>query len=351
MRVKSAESAAFIIAAVMSVLSLGGAIIDYFLAGGPWEWYYVSYSVGVFIAGYFFMRFTIRKLMVSSIKPIYQIALSRDIKTKELEKKLIGRNDMLGEIRSEISEWAEANKQEIERLIETERYRKEFIGNISHELKTPIFNIQGYVNTLLDGGLEDSRINRLYLERADKSIDRMINMVNDLEAISKLESPYVKLDREVFDIVALSRHLVDIMQYEAQEYKVGIVIDEPSQRIPIMVDADKPLIEKVMVNLLSNSFHYGKKGGKTKISFIDLIDKVLVEVADTGIGIPEEDIPHIFDRFYRVDKSRSREQGGTGLGLAIVKHTINAHRETIAVRSRLGEGTTFSFTLSKSNAH
>lgn len=331
----------------MSVLSLGGAVVDY-IAGGPWEWYFVSYSAGVFIAGYFLARLIIRKLMVSSIKPIYQIALSRDIKTRELEKKLIGKDNMLGDIREEISVWAAENKQEMERLIETERYRKEFIGNISHELKTPIFNIQGYVNTLLDGGLEDSRINRQYLERADKSIDRMINMVNDLEAISKLEAQAVRLYKEVFDIVALSRYIVDIMQYEAQEYDVSIVIHEPSQRIPIMVEADKALIEKVMVNLVSNSFHYGKKGGKTKISFIDLIDKVLVEVADTGIGIPEEDIPHIFDRFYRVDKSRSREQGGTGLGLAIVRHTINAHRETIAVRSRLGEGTTFSFTLSKS---
>ena len=347
MRVKSAESAAFIIAAIMSVLSLGGAVVDY-LSGGPWEWYFVSYSGGLFIVGYFLSRFVIRKLMVSSIKPIYQMALSRDIKTRELEKKLMGKDNMLGDMREEISEWAEANKQEMERLIENERYRKEFIGNISHELKTPIFNIQGYVNTLLDGGLEDSRINRQYLERADKSIDRMINMVNDLEAISKLESSAVRLNKEVFDIVALARYIVDIMQYEAQEYKVSIVIHEPSQRIPIMVDADKALIEKVMVNLVSNSFHYGKKGGKTKISFIDLIDKVLVEVADTGIGIPDEDIPHIFDRFYRVDKSRSREQGGTGLGLAIVKHTINAHRENIAVRSKLGEGTTFSFTLSKS---
>ena len=337
-----------IIAAVMGVLSFGGAAVDYLLADGLWEWYFVSYSAGVAVIAYLVARFVIRKLMVSSIKPIYQIALSRDMETKELEKKLIRKDNMLGDIRVEISEWAEANKQEIERLTEAERYRKEFIGNISHELKTPIFNIQGYITTLLDGGLEDSTINRLYLERADKSIDRMINMVNDLEAINKLESSVARLDRESFDIVALSRHLVDIMQYEAQKYQIRIVVEEPSQRIPIMVNADKALIEKVMVNLLSNSFHYGKKGGKTKISFLDLIDKVLVEVADTGIGIPEEDIPHIFDRFYRVDKSRSREQGGTGLGLAIVKHTINAHRETIAVRSRLDEGTTFSFTLQKS---
>lgn len=347
MKIRSAESASFIIAGVSAVLTFGGALTDYLFAGGPWEWYYVSYAAGVFVAVYFIARWIARKFIIYKIKPIYQIALSRDVKTRELEKKFIDSDEGLAGIEREVSDVVKLSSEEIARLKANEIYRREYIGNISHELKTPIFNIQGYINTLLDGGLEDPSINRLYLTRADKSIDRLINIVQDLEQISKLESSAVRLSKEVFDVVELTRQLIDTIQYEANARNIRIILEAPPQRQPIMVFADKLLIEKVIINLLSNSIHYGKHGGTTRVSFIDLLDKVLCEVADTGIGMAEEDVIHVFERFYRVDKSRSREQGGTGLGLSIVKHTLAAHNEMISVRSIPGKGSTFSFTLTK----
>ena len=229
-----------------------------------------------------------------------------------------------------------------------EELKTDFTNNMTHELKTPIFNIQGYISTLLDGGLEDELINRKYLERAEKSIDRLINIVNDLDTISKLESDMNRLKNDKFDVVALAKEIADQLEIEASKRKIRISVKGadylPS---PFWVTADKHYIGQVLVNLIINSIHYGKEGGTTRIKFRDMMDKILVEVEDTGVGISKEDIPRIFERFYRVDKGRSREQGGTGLGLAIVKHIIEAHGERINVRSELGVGTTFAFTLKK----
>lgn len=245
----------------------------------------------------------------------------------------------------EIKAWADDRKDEIERLKKLEVYRKEFLGNVSHELKTPIFNIQGYVLTLLDGGLEDPSINRNYLERAEKSIDRMITIVDDLEAISQLETGELQIEPERFDILALAKDVA-----EAQEMKAtakGIILTLPEDSKPIFVFADRFRIRQVLVNLIVNSVKYGKEYGETKIRFYDTGDNVVVEIADNGIGIEKEHLPRLFERFYRVDKSRSRDQGGTGLGLAIVKHIIEAHNQTINVMSTEGAGTVFSFTLKK----
>lgn len=249
-------------------------------------------------------------------------------------------------LNQEILAWADDRKNEIERLKKLEVYRKEFLGNVSHELKTPIFNIQGYVLTLLDGGLEDETINRDYLMRAEKSVDRMITIIDDLEAISQLETGELQLDPERFDIVALAK---DVM--EAQEMKAtakGIMLTMSEEVKPIYVFADRFRIRQVIVNLIVNSVKYGKEYGETKIRFYDVGENIVVEIADNGIGIAKEHLPRLFERFYRVDKSRSREQGGTGLGLAIVKHIIEAHNQTINVMSTEGAGTVFSFTLKKS---
>lgn len=245
----------------------------------------------------------------------------------------------------EIRGWAEDRKDEIERLHKLEVYRKEFLGNVSHELKTPIFNIQGYVLTLLDGGLEDPAINRNYLERAERSIDRMITIVDDLEAISQLETGELQIEPERFDIAVLAKDVADAQEMKATAK--GIVLTLPEETKPMFVYADRFRIRQVLVNLIVNSVKYGKQNGETKIRFYDVGDNIMVEVADNGIGIEKEHLPRLFERFYRVDKSRSREQGGTGLGLAIVKHIIEAHNQTINVMSTEGAGTVFSFTLKK----
>lgn len=245
----------------------------------------------------------------------------------------------------EILAWAEDRKNEIERLKKLEVYRKEFLGNVSHELKTPVFNIQGYVLTLLDGGLEDASINKNYLMRAEKSVDRMITIIDDLEAISQLETGELQLEPERFDVVALAKDVADAQEMKATAK--GIIFTLPEETKPLFVMADRFRIRQVIVNLIVNSVKYGKEYGETQIRFYDTGDTITIEIADNGIGISKEHLPRLFERFYRVDKSRSREQGGTGLGLAIVKHIIEAHNQNIKVMSTEGAGTVFSFTLKK----
>jgi two-component system phosphate regulon sensor histidine kinase PhoR len=245
----------------------------------------------------------------------------------------------------EILAWADDRKNEIERLKKLEVYRKEFLGNVSHELKTPVFNIQGYVLTLLDGGLEDPSINRNYLERAEKSVDRMITIIDDLEAISQLETGELQIEPERFDIAALAKDVADAQEMKATAK--GIILTLPEDQKSMFVFADRFRIRQVIVNLIVNSVKYGKEYGETKIRFYDVGENIMIEIADNGIGIAKEHLPRLFERFYRVDKSRSREQGGTGLGLAIVKHIIEAHNQSINVMSTEGAGTVFSFTLKK----
>lgn len=235
---------------------------------------------------------------------------------------------------------------EIYRLKEMEKYRKEFLGNVSHELKTPIFNIQGYILTLLDGGLEDPAINLKYLERTEKSINRLISIVEDLETISRHESGELKLEREEYNIVNLVEEVFEAQEIRAKKRNISLQFAKKYKK-PIIVYADKVKIFQVLTNLITNSIYYGKSGGKTLVSISRAKEKIIVEVNDDGIGIAPTDLTRIFERFYRVDKSRSREQGGTGLGLAIVKHIIEAHNETIRVKSKLNKGSTFIFSLPK----
>ncbi|OFY83219.1 MAG: hypothetical protein A3F72_03375 [Bacteroidetes bacterium RIFCSPLOWO2_12_FULL_35_15] len=254
-------------------------------------------------------------------------------------------NNEIHNLDLEIHAWAEDRKNENEQLHKLEVYRKEFLGNVSHELKTPVFNIQGYILTLLDGGLEDPSINRNYLIRAEKSVDRMITIIDDLEAISQLETGELQIEPERFDIAVLVKDIIDAMEMKATAK--GIILTIPEDNKPVFVYADRFRIRQVIVNLIVNSIKYGKEYGETKIRFYDIGDTVSIEIADNGIGIAKEHLSRLFERFYRVDKSRSREQGGTGLGLAIVKHIIEAHNQTINVMSTEGAGTVFSFTLKK----
>ncbi len=314
-------------------------------------WLYVlMLALGTFGIVMFSALFIIRKYVAYKLKPIYSIVLSRDVHTTEILDEL--KDKRVENIGEELTAWADTNDKEIARLKESERFRKQYLGNVAHELKTPIFNIQGYISTLLDGGLEDELINRKFLERAEKSIDRLINIVNDLDTISKLESSMNRLQMEQFDIVALAREIAEQAEMEADRKHIRIRVkgagNLPS---PFWVLADKHYVGQVLVNLIINSIHYGREGGTTNVRFRDMLDRILIEVEDNGQGIGKEDIPRIFERFYRTDKGRSREQGGTGLGLAIVKHIVDAHGEHVAVRSEPGVGTTFSFTLKKVDLH
>ncbi len=236
--------------------------------------------------------------------------------------------------------------KEMEQMKSMETYRKEYLGNVSHELKTPIFNIQGYILTLLDGGIDDPVINRDYLKRSEKSVDRMISIVEDLQAITQLETGELELEQENFDVTALVKDVIDAQELRAKEKKINIVLrDAPAN--PVIVNADKFRIRQVLVNLVVNSVRYGREEGETRIKISDTGSRIHVEVADNGIGISKEHLPRVFERFYRADKSRSREMGGTGLGLSIVKHIIEAHGQTINVLSTDGVGSVFVFTLNK----
>jgi len=243
----------------------------------------------------------------------------------------------------EAEQWADQKEEEIIKMKENENYRREFIGNVSHELKTPIFNIQGYIQTLLDGGLEDKEVNMKFLKRANVSVDRMINIVEDLEVISRLETDDNELELENFNIVHVINEVFDQMELKAGQMKIKLELKNESNSP--LVYADKNKIQQVFMNLISNSIKYGKESGTTSVRLFDMTDKTLIEVADDGIGIDEDSLNRLFERFYRVDKNRSREIGGTGLGLAIVKHIIEAHQQTINVRSTVDLGSTFSFIL------
>lgn len=348
MKIRTIEATAAVVSTVVAGVTAVVLIVDDMVFGHVAWWSVAVCTAVIFGVSYLVAVPVIRKFVIYKIKPIYQIVLSRNMKTRELEREFAESTNMVEDIRTELTTWAHNSEEEIERLKENERYRKEFLSNLSHELKTPIFNVQGYISTLLDGGLEDDLINRKYLERSEKSIDRLINIVTDIDVISRLESGVRKMRLDVFDVVALARDIAETLEMEASRRGMTISVGGSQTPLaPIYVKADKHYIGQVFVNLLTNSIRYGRDGGYTKVVFIDMFDKVMVEISDNGTGISREDIPRVFERFYRTDKSRSREQGGTGLGLAIVKHIIEAHKESITLRSELGEGSTFSFTLSK----
>lgn len=316
--------------------------------------YYVShnllfiflFTLVFMLFSYFVLSYMLNRYISDKIKPVYKTIRDLPSRGKKVPEKISSDANVLSDVRQEVEEWAKSQTREIERLKDLERYRKEFVGNVSHELKTPIFNIQGYILTLLEGGIDDPKINKLYLQRTEKSIDRMISIVEDLESITKLESGELKLKMEKFDIVRLVEEVFEMEQMQANERKVNLEFARKPDR-PEYVMADKKRITEVLSNLVNNGIKYNRKKGAVKVSFYDLDDHIMLEIADTGIGIDKKDLPRVFERFYRVDKSRSREQGGTGLGLSIVKHIIEAHKQTINVKSVAEEGTTFTFTLEK----
>ncbi|WP_394655635.1 sensor histidine kinase [Halosquirtibacter laminarini] len=292
------------------------------------------------------VNYILNSLVYNKLKPIYKIVRSIPVSDKKRTQNLTNSIDLINEVHKEVEEWSHYKTEEIKRLRELEKYRKDFLGNVSHELRTPIFNIQGYVLTLLDGGMDDPKINKLYLERTEKSVDRMISIVDDLESITKLEAGELKLNKTKFNIIKLAQEVFDLEEREACEKNIRLRFGKEFDK-PILVYADRMKIFDVLRNLIGNGVKYGFKGGYVKVGFYDMLDHIMVEISDNGTGIENDHVHRIFERFYRIDKSRSRKEGGTGLGLAIVKHILEAHEQSIQVKSVPDQGTTFTFTLEK----
>ena len=326
---------------IVCVLLLNTLFFDYYSIS---VYGLVVLFLSVGLSTFIFVRWLVDKFIYNKIKLIYKNISDNKAKPGYLE------GVDLNQVDEDVSEWNKNRENEIEKLEIRESYRRQFVGNVAHELKTPIFNIQGYIDTLLDGAIEDSNINRKFLERANKSVSRMIYIVEDLDAITKLEGGKIEIEEEPVDVIELILDVVDQLEMKAKKRNVNIVVEDPRLE-RYMVEADIEKIKQVLINLMVNAIKYGKDGGEVLVRTFDMDENVLVEVADNGKGIPQKHLSKIFERFYRVDKSRDREQGGSGLGLSIVKHIIEAHNQSINVRSTLGTGTTFSFTLSKANTN
>lgn len=297
----------------------------------------------VFITSFFILQYRVEHFIYKRVKKIYdEVSL---LESSSFHSKPV-MTDMKT-LTEEIERFAKNKRLEIDTLKIRESYRKEFLGNVSHELKTPLFIVQGYLLTILEGVLSDPKTATKYLKRASKGVDRLIYIVNDLDMISRLEVGDLNLQKESFDIIKLIENVFELLEIKAEKKGITLTMDTYSKD-PIMVWADRERIQQVTTNLVVNSIKYGKKDGTTEISVENLIkNKIIVRVTDNGEGIEEKNISRLFERFYRVDKSGSREDGGSGLGLSIVKHIIEAHNEKIYVESSYGIGSEFSFTLDK----
>jgi two-component system, OmpR family, phosphate regulon sensor histidine kinase PhoR len=304
----------------------------------------ISFSVFFYALEFFIYK---------KIKLIYKTIHS--LKTQKYDAKLSNfdwMSDPIMNMNKEVINWARDQKEQMDELKKLAEFRKEFLGNVSHELKTPIFNIQGYVHTLIDGAIDDPEVNIRFLQKAAKSADRLSDLVADLLAISQLESGELNMEPERFDINALVKDIYDQLEVRSKERGIALIVKEGCNK-PFYVMADRYRIRQVVVNLVLNSIKYGKEFGTTTAGYYDMDENILIEIGDNGEGMSQEHLPRIFERFYRVDKSRARESGpgGTGLGLAIVKHIIEAHNQSINVRSQIGQGTTFGFTLKKATGN
>jgi two-component system phosphate regulon sensor histidine kinase PhoR len=314
--------------------------------GLHWGIAFLLISTVVFLAAYFTNIYYLRKYIYRKIKLIYKTIHQHKVSPQEKNKNVDLSTNIIDEMEKQVSEWAEQQQEELNKYKAWAEYRRNFVGDISHELKTPIFNIQGYLHTLLDGALEDPSVNQQFLKKAANNLERLHTIVEDLESISRLESGELMLEMQTFDVHKLVQEVFDDLEFKATQRNIDLEFkDGASQGFKVL--ADRESIRQVLTNLISNSIKYGKDNGRTRVGFYDMDRNILIEVADNGLGIPQKHLNHVFDRFYRVDKSRSRERGGSGLGLSIVKHTIEAHKQTINVRSTPGLGSTFGFTLQK----
>lgn len=328
-------------ALILSVIITLGTV----LISAPWKVILIAFLL-TFLVSYYLYLYTLQNFIYRKIKLIYKfIYQTKASKREEFFNKNILPLKTIEEVSEDVEKWASQKKEELDNLRRNEEFRKEFLLNLSHELKTPIFAVQGYIHTLLDGALEDPNVNKLFLKNATKNIDRLCRLIDDLDEISKLESGEMTINAENFVIQDLIKDVFDTLSLKANTKGIKFNVKKGCEA-PIHVLADKEKVRQVLINLVDNSIKYGRTDGHTVASIYVMDDKrVLIEISDDGIGIAEEHLPRVFERFYRTDRARSRDIGGTGLGLAIVKHIIEAHGQTINIRSKPEIGSTFGFTL------
>jgi two-component system phosphate regulon sensor histidine kinase PhoR len=344
MNTESPKQLALLIAFLLAVILGAGNLIISKLLGLSFIANHVLFFVITIVVSYVVVYLLVAHFISEKIKLIHKTIHSN--KLGPSKRSISIDNDAFQSVNRDVEEWAKENEKAKEDFELKEGFQREFIGNVSHELKTPIFNIQGYILTLLEGGLEDEKINRKYLIRAEKSVNRMIDLVDDLETITKLETSQLQLNIEKNNILTIANEVVESLEEHAKSSNISVTFNK-EYLSPILVSCDRQKIFQVLSNLVVNSIKYGKANGQTELRFYPMEDNILVEISDNGAGIADSHLPRLFERFYRVEGSRSREKGGSGLGLAIVKHIVEAHEQTINVRSTEGVGSTFSFTLAK----
>ncbi|MFK8054639.1 MAG: sensor histidine kinase [Saprospiraceae bacterium] len=340
------QQIAFFAAAVSAVFTAVLCLLLAFFGQMPY-WAVVLCTAVTLVVGYVVFLQYLRRYIYRKIKLVYKTIHQHKLTPEEKTNSVNVREDIIEQVEEDVSTWIQEQNLQIAELKRFDEYRQRFLGDISHELKTPIFNVQGYLETLLDGALEDDKVRRRYIEKAAKNVERLNTIVEDLESISRLENGKEVLDMQVFGILDLVNEVFDELEMKAKLKGITLSIKQGAAS-NFNVLADRENIRQVLINLVNNSIKYGKENGASKIAFYDMDKNILVEVADDGIGIREEHMLRIFERFYRIDKSRSRQAGGSGLGLSIVKHIIEAHEQTINVRSSSELGSTFGFTLAKS---
>ena len=316
-------------------------MLHYFLVLN-WN-FIVIFSIALFIFSFFVLQYRVERFIYRRVKKIYDdVSL---LESSSFRNKSITTD--MATLTREVEKFARDKKIEIETLKIREEYRREFLGNVSHELKTPLFTVQGYILTLLDGAMNDKVLRKKYLQRAEKGVERLIYIVQDLDMITKLEVGDLNLNFTRFNIVEVIQNVFDLLEMKADAKGIMLMFDMKYIK-PIMVYGDQEKVQQVITNLVVNSIKYGKENGSTEVSIEDLVNnKIIIRIKDNGEGIEKKNIPRLFERFFRVDKSGARTEGGSGLGLAIVKHIIEAHDEKMYVESEFGKGSEFSFTLEK----
>lgn len=334
------KSAVYITLFVTGFLSL----YHFFITNLPLLFLYIA-PLSIFFFSFFLLQYRVEVFIYKRIKKLYDEVSLLD--ATSLTNKTVTTD--ITSLTNDIRNFAKEKKIEIESLNIREEYRREFLGNVSHELKTPLFTVQGYLDTLIEGGaIKDKEMRKKYIERASKGVERLINIVQDLDMITKFESNDLNLEFTKFDIIAEIQNVFDLLEMKADKKNIMLMFDE-KYTSPIFVYADKEKIQQVLTNLIMNSIKYGKDKGTTEVCVETIAkNKILIRIQDNGEGIDSQYLSRIFERFFRVDKSGARSEGGSGLGLAIVKHIIEAHQEKIVVQSTPAKGSEFSFTLTKS---